>query len=334
MADEIERISENYSEVLLKDIQEEFHKEIDEFSINLNHNMSRIRFLIDSVINGVQMYEMMTKGINKSSSFDEQIYKLELKRDLIYKDFFELQNLINAFIYQKVIMTFVSVDPQTGRRELRIFDNNVEQVQTQVVNNHNRSYTKLSYDVAEHYRILKNSLPDELNENLQNVAADVTERYVKYKGRIMWQVNNNWIGYKLSNRGPINEAFTDFYLKEVTDVDINSFMISFDPRGVIQADNANGYLIGDVSIGGLQFAVKGEYGGPQNFAVIVSWLKKIKEDNFSQRSLQEFINRFKEVEDEKATKLVKPMTKRSISAMLRYHQDDLLKSLEKYGTLT
>jgi hypothetical protein len=40
--------------------------------------------------------------------------KLRLKKDLIYKDFFELQNLMNLFIYQKVLMTYVHVDPITG----------------------------------------------------------------------------------------------------------------------------------------------------------------------------------------------------------------------------
>jgi hypothetical protein len=32
--------------------------------------------------------------------------------------------------------------------------------------------------------------------------------------------------------------------------------------GVIFADNANGFFIGDTSLGGLQFAVKGAGGGP------------------------------------------------------------------------
>ena len=103
-------------------------------------------------------------------------------------------------------------------------------------------------------------------------------------------------------------------------------MTSVDPQGVIQADNANGFLIGDISIGGLQFAVKGAYGSPQNFKMIITWLKKIKEQDFSFASFQEFIYLFKEIEQEKATRLVKPMLQKSIDSMIRYHRDKLFES--------
>ena len=62
-------------------------------------------------------------------------------------------------------------------------------------------------------------------------------------------------------------------------------MTSEDPQGVIYADNANGFLIGDVSLGGLQFAVKGAFGSPQSFTMIINWLKKIKEQDFSFEAL-------------------------------------------------
>jgi hypothetical protein len=214
-----------------------------------------------------------------------------LQKDLIYKDFFELQNLINLFIYQKVLMTYVHVDPITGQREIRLFDNNISQLEVTEVNNYGRTYAKLAYDVSERYLQLKNSLSDAENSGLQTTAAEVEARYVKYKGRILWQLNSEWVGYKLYNRGPINEAFTAFYIKEVQlqnelNTNINQFMTSVDPQGVIYADNANGFLIGDVSLGGLQFAVKGAFGSPQNFATVIKELKKMKEQDFSFESLK------------------------------------------------
>ena len=268
-------------------------------------------------------------------SIDRQMTKTEMQKELIYKDFFKLQNLINSFLYQKVIMTYVHVDPLTGKREIQLFDNDTESLMTTEVNRFGKNYAKLSYELGNRYVQLKNSLPDEANEGLQETAKQVTLKYEKYKGRILWKLQDEIVGYKLNNRGPINEAFVDFYIKEVElknslNDNIDIFMRSTNPQGVIQADNANGFLIGDVSLGGLQFAVKGAYGSPQNFTLIIDWLEKIQAENFSEQSLIEFIQRFKDEEQERATKLVKPMLKRSISSMIRYHgEEKLLAPLEK-----
>ena len=326
MDQDIIQFSEETSSILLKDVDEAFHQEIDEFSQNIDFQMSQIKNLIDRLIINLEIYQSSIKNISMGA-----IQKLEMRKKLIYEDFFTLQNLINLFIYQKIIMTYVQVDPITGERSIKIFNNDISQLQAQLVNNYGRSYAKLSYEINDHYYNLKNSLSIEENKGLQNTAAEVDARYAKYKGRILWKINNEWVGYKLYNRGPINEAFVAFYLHEIQlknslTNNIHQFMTSIDPQGVIQADNANGFLIGDISIGGLQFAVKGKYGSPQGFSEIIKWLKKIKEENFSVDSFQNFIQRFKEYEQEKSTKLVKPLTKRSISSMVRRHEDDLLKS--------
>lgn len=325
----IQEIAEYGSSVVLEDLNKLYHEEIDNFNQNLNANMDEIIQLINNLIVNMEQYQIMTKMMSNLSSSESQIMKLEMKKDLIYNDFFKLQNLINAFAYQKVIMTYVQVDPVTGQRELRIFDNDIDHLVTETVQNYGKSYSKLSYDIGDHYLKLKNSLPDGLNAGLQETAKQVTLRYEKYRKRILWKVNNEWYGYKLSNRGPINEAFTDFYLKEVQlqnslNHNIDIFMRSVDPQGVIYADNANGFLIGDISIGGLQFAVKGAYGSPQNFTTIINWLKEIKANNFSQDAFIRFIQRFKEEERERATRLVKPMLNKSIDAMVRYHGEEKL----------
>lgn len=327
MDQDIIQFSEEASSILLKDVDEAFHQEIDEFSQNIDFQMNQIKNLIDRLIINLEIYQSSIKNISMGA-----IQKLEMRKKLIYEDFFTLQNLINLFIYQKIIMTYVQVDPITGERSIKIFNNDISQLQAQMVNNYGRSYAKLSYEINDHYYNLKNSLSIEENKGLQNTAAEVDARYAKYKGRILWKINNEWVGYKLYNRGPINEAFVAFYLREIQlknslTNNIHQFMTSIDPQGVIQADNANGFLIGDISIGGLQFAVKGEYGSPQGFSEIIKWLKKIKEEDFSVNSFQNFIQRFKEYEQEKSTKLVKPLTKRSISSMVQRHEDDLLKSL-------
>ena len=329
--DDIEKISEEYSILTLNELNKLYHQEIDEFSQDISYQFEEIKRLIDSLIVNMEKYQSQSKMIiDKTIIAAKQ--KLDLKKNLIYNDFFKLQNLINLFIYQKIVMTYVHVDPITGHRELRIFDNNIANLSIMEVNSYGRNYAKLGYEMQERYLQLKNSLSDKDNVGLQITAQEVENRYAKYKGRILWKLNNDWYGYKLYNRGPINEAFVDFYLHEVQlknslNQNLHQFMLSEKPQGVIRADNANGFLIGDISIGGLQFAVKGAYGSPQNFNQIIQWLKKIKEQNFSLQSFQDFIERFKTLEQEKATSLVKPLSKRSIDAMLRYHEEDLLKSV-------
>ena len=145
---------------------------------------------------------------------------------------------------------------ENGKRELRLFDNDISHLKAGEVSNYGRNYAKLGYEVNNHYLLLKNSLSDKDNEGLQNTAKEVEYRYVRYKKRILWKtLNDNWVGYKLTNRGPINEAFTAFYIRSIQlnnslNENINTFM-TYPRLGVISADNANGFLIGDVSMGGV-----------------------------------------------------------------------------------
>lgn len=330
--DDIERISKDYSEITVKELLKDFDEEIS--SIDLAPLLLDIQISIDKLINSIEIYQGQIRLIEAGggSKINQTVQKLELKKNLIYQDFFILQNKINSFINQKIIMTYVHVDPITGRRELRLFENNIENLSATIVTNaYGAQYAKLGYELESHYQLLKNSLPDEENKGLQITAMEVEARYERFKHRILWKYNNNWIGYKLTNRGPINEAFTAFFIHEIQlknglHENINTFM-TLSPYGVIYADNANGFLIGDVSLGGLQFAVKGAYGSPQNFTLIVKELKKLKEENFSMTSFYNFLERFTEVEREKATSIVKPLSQRSISAMVRHHESELLKSL-------
>jgi hypothetical protein len=54
------------------------------------------------LIINLEIYQSAIKNISMGA-----IQKLEMRKKLIYEDFFTLQNLINLFIYQKIIMTYV-----------------------------------------------------------------------------------------------------------------------------------------------------------------------------------------------------------------------------------
>ena len=155
MNNQIEQISNNISEVTLEDVNKAFHQGIEEFHQNSSQHLERIKILINNLIYNIEYFQGMSKLVPKGN-VDASQKLLELKRVLIYKDFFELQNLINAFIYQKIIMTYVHVDPQTGMREIRLFDNDIKNLSSTIVNSYGRTYAKLGYELQSHYQLLKN----------------------------------------------------------------------------------------------------------------------------------------------------------------------------------
>ena len=119
-------VSNKYASVIVDDVNKKFHEDIELFSQNFNHYFQQICILIDKLILNIETYEAQVKALSGIDSVVVSIQKLKLKKDLIYKDFFELQNLMNLLVYQKVVMTYVHVDPVNGKREIRLFDNNID----------------------------------------------------------------------------------------------------------------------------------------------------------------------------------------------------------------
>ena len=109
----------------------------------------------------VDKYENMPKNIG---TIGQYLTRLRNQKEFIYAEFFEIQNLINAFLGQRVVMTYVHVDSE-GKREIRISDNDISHlgISQGMMWNGNPFY-KLGYDVQNHYSVLKNSLPLEDNQ--------------------------------------------------------------------------------------------------------------------------------------------------------------------------
>ena len=97
--------------------------------------------------------------------------------------------------------------------------------------------------------------------------------------------------------------------------------------GAINADNMNGFLIGDVSGGKIQYAVKGEGGSPQKYTTIIKWLKILRDKQFSPQSFADFINRFTIEEKEKRISQIRKLSQKSIDGLVRYHGEKLTEEL-------
>lgn len=299
------------------------HEELVQ-SINqeLSGNGSLLPIIKEKILhflNTVEKYENNPKGIG---TIGQQLTRLRNQKDFIYAEFFEIQNLINAFLGQRIVMTYVHVD-EFGRREIRISDNDIQHLGiTRGITWNGSPFYKLGYDVNSHYQTLKNSLPFEDNESLQTTAMEIERRYLEYKKRVLWYYPNEWKGYQFRTKGPINEAFVDLYvhniqLRNSLEGNIDTFMLG--DHGAIKADATKGFLIGDVSKDGVQYAVKGLFGSPQGTKDIIKAFKKIVDEDFSVTSFHQFLRKYTEEELQKDYKpQITQLSQRSVNSILRH----------------
>lgn len=271
---------------------------------NLKHETSyiqsglskKIKSKIKSFLKQVEVYRIAQKQIKQSNSVLATAAILDAKKDLIYKDFFELQNLINLSQGQKVVVTYVDIG-EDGQREIRIIDNDISHLGTEMGMYRNNPYYKLSYEVNSAYRILKNELSEEQNQGLQLTAAEVERRYTKYKKRVLWRPQgSDWKGYYFPTKGPINEAYASFYIKNIEfsgymEDQIDKFILD-NECGAITADNFSGFMIGDYSQDGIQYAIKGKFGGAQGWIQVANKLQTVVDNDFSESAWQNFIEFF------------------------------------------
>lgn len=319
--DSLRVISKNVSNEVSNISENEILKTMEEQAIPLYELIKNIKEAINIFCEKAEKYGIFkdTKG-----NIDRLKLRLESSIDDIYVSFFDVQNLINAYIGQRIVMTFVSVDSE-GNREIRVSDNTVEHLKEISF----RGNQRLAYLINEHYKTLTNSLPSEKNQTISDVAKEVERRYVEYKGKILWYYPNAWKGYKMYHKGPINEAYVNFYVnnfyfgKSNTEENIDIFMKHKD-YGAINADSTKGFLIGDVHKGGIQYAVKGEFGGPQGLIQVAKDLKKISGENFSEKKLKEFIKKYTEEELEKEYHPhVYDLTKKEMEEILKEYSKDI-----------
>lgn len=334
---QIQNIAESGTkEIVLPEIEKKYKQLVDiDIASELMSKSIVLKQAIEEFILYVELFfkeEEIYKSILGVNLKGSSSYALDLKQkeiDFVYDKFFKVQNLINSFLGQIIKITYVQIDPQTGKTEILLTDNNIENLVAKQVSRHGRQqWNAAQYEIQSHFAKLKNSLSDEENEGLQDTMYNVLHRYETYNNKVLWKTDD-WYGYKFINKGPITEAFANFYIHNIKlmnhlEENIHQFML--DPQyGAIVADNANGFLIGDTSLGGIQFAVKGQFGGAQHYHEIKKAAVELLK-NFSPENIKNFIVRFREQEAESAKSLIESrrLSQRSISAMIRYHGDKLL----------
>lgn len=323
---------EKFSKDIFEDIKEITQNDLEEIlNRELKPDFPTIKKEILKFIEILNDHQNLMISIKKSglsrSDTDKIRNFLETKRDIIYKQFFKIQNLINTYAGRKIVMTYVFIDDD-GNREIRISENDVSHLTVTTGYGPRGPYNKLSYDVNNNYKILKNSLPEKENNILQRTVKEVENRYNKYKKNILWKPFDKWIGYKLSTKGPINEAYVNFFIHEAKllnslEKDINTFMLD-DRYGAIKADATKGYMIGDVEKNNIQYAVKGQYGSPQGIRDVINAFRKMVDSDFNESDLNNFIKKYTEDEYKRSEEKLQPQIKKINEKAL----DELLKEFK------
>ena len=315
---EWETAGQEIAEDVISVSHEDLAQSIDQELLGNSSLLPIIKEKILHFLDTVEKYENNPKGIG---TIGQQLTRSRNQKEFIYAEFFEIQNLINAFLGQRIVMTYVHVDDE-GRREIRISDNDISHLGiTRGTMWNGNPFYKLGYNVESHYQTLKNSLPREDNEALQTTAMEVERRYMEYKKRVLWYYPNTWKGYQFRTKGPINEAFVDLYvhniqLRNSLEGNIDTFMLG--DHGAIKADATKGFLIGDVSKDGVQYAVKGIFGSPQGTKDIIKAFRKIVDEDFSVASFHQFLYKYTEEELQKNYKpQIAELSQRSVNAILK-----------------
>lgn len=324
---EANQIAEKTSE----ELEQEWKKQIQSFK---NDELkAEIITLVKQLRTNVAFFNSQYNKKNISGKLSPAQYeaKMQQKINLVYDLFFQLQNAINAYEGQRIVISYVHKD-ENGDRKIILLDNDVKSLAAQHVDYGRRSFSKISYVLPEHFQILKNSLPDTTNQHLQEttkiVESRFQEQYKNNKSIVYWTTRGNKIaGYQFTNRGPINEAFAQFFLHTQPGVDyfrhgternVQTFVMH-DTYGARRADSLNGFLVGDASKGSIQYAVKGEYGSPQGYSQVLKLLERI-DDTTTHEDLRIILQDFKRITEGRARPLIKKASETALNNITKQLQ--------------
>ena len=221
---------------------------------------------------------------------------------------FDFQNTVNAFLGQQIIMTFVYVSPKSGQVTLYKMNNSVDELTLDRAASSRGGYItgRLSTlkKIKQSGAVLTDSSYAE-KEGLDNTFQEVWQRYriskshLKMGGAayILWKIDE-WDGVWISGAGPLGEAYLAFFLNKYVfsndlEPDVKTFMLN-KSYGAINADNASGFLSGDVESDAAQFGVKMRGAQPLSYLEIIQYAQEILNTSDLTQYLQQLKQKLKQ----------------------------------------
>lgn len=257
-----------------------------------------IQDLYNDIIEVTKLVKVKYKTIANRRTYFTNNYKDLMSNRYILQKIINIQNNLNFYINQQLILTAV-IKNDKGEREIFIGNNSISHL--------NKSLEYSMKKISDQCKRLQVSNEFEQHELqlLQSTANEVEDRESNkdYNHWVMWKIHNKWQVIRMFNKGPIDEAFTAFYIHEYklpgsienfhtnNEIPINAF-IMHKKYGALKADTAPGTILGDVQLSGnnqLQFMVKGSSSHLQGFSEVLAQLKLLIEQNLTP---EELINKF------------------------------------------
>lgn len=288
--------------------------------------------------------ENMSTVLNFSRKYVQQ--KSEY-RELMTK-VFNFQNIVNEFLGQRIIMTFVAISPVSGKVTLYNMDNSVDDLvigQAAASKGGNVVGRMSSMEkIKSASKLITKSDSTEINkQSLDNTFQEVWQRYRISKNKIkmggaayiMWYLGT-WDGVWISGAGPLGEAYVAFFLNDYLfsnniEPSVKDFMLN-EEYGSIKADNASGFLKGDVVKDAAQFGVKIKGAQPLGYRDIIAYANEMLAASDITTYLQ---NLSKKLEDKASHNMVKPLTEmieQNYQSLIGPLEDRIQKIGSSYGS--
>ena len=242
----------------------------------------------------------------------------EIRAELeqVYHKGFMLQDILNAFIGQKVETVIVWVGkkgiPETYiLNELPKLYLDLDSKTGKAVERYKTSVTPLRKSLQS---LESQFLQQEVNDvnfhfqELQNAYQKIKNRYDTYKcaggSYVVWLNPNKhpkWNGAFVSSFGSVNEAYASAFLRKdynpsgIPEDDIEILM-----QGVLSVTNLAGALEGDVTVGNVEYAIKSKGASTLSLKQLLSLADEIITKDFSYKGLREMLKNIKEEQRKKA----------------------------------
>jgi len=230
----------------------------------------------------------------------------------IYKASLAFQDLLNGFIGQEMIITYLA----SNKSKVGVYNIPLKEAFKQGLLN--IDITSKTYDISMRFRGSVSKLEKLANDvdnvitkmeagisqeevgQLNSTYQEVVRRFKTYKGEnkngkqvgiILWHPNNYWYKMTPSSLGDINEAYVAYYLQakqypkmsSLLEQNIDTFM-----QLVSEVDSAAGLMLGDISNeeAGIEYAVKSAGASTLSLTQVENLAKDIIKGNVNRQSLK------------------------------------------------
>ena len=328
--EDLEKISESALDIGNQEVMSEFanfvrptSEQVRAAAMNLVNEAKTLKTKNGSVLE--QMNSLNYDSEYDVLNFSKKFVKSQKDYLDLMEKVYDFQNVINEFLGQKVLMTYVAISPTTGKVNLYGFEADISHIRPEeaaksksknddpnIVGRYSQqgvikrnSVELINTKYAENG---KKTLDDTFQETWQRFRISRAKHKMGGAAYILWKEGSNWDGRWISGAGPLGEAYVAFFINEFVfpkqiEKAVKTYIIN-EKMGVAAVDNASGLLKGDVEKGVLQLGVKARGAQALGYTEII----KYAEELLKETNVETYLQGLKEKLDKGTPNAVKELT--------------------------